>query len=207
MEYKTEQEAFWANEFGEDYIGRNNSSELLASNLNFFSKALNQAGKPGSIIEFGANIGMNLKALKLLYPGINLHGIEINKMAANELVKAIGSENVTNASIYDYNSTGKFEVSLIKGVLIHINPDMLNLVYEKLYEASSKYILICEYYNPSPVTINYRGHNDRLFKRDFAGEIMEKYTDLKLLDYGFVYKRDNSFPQDDITWFLLKKEK
>lgn len=207
MNYKTEQEAFWANEFGEDYIGRNNSKELLASNLNFFSKALNLAAKPGSIIEFGANIGMNLKALKLLYPGINLHGIEINKTAADELAKSIGSENVTNASIYDYNSSDKFEVSLIKGVLIHINPDMLNLVYEKLYEASSKYILICEYYNPSPVTINYRGHNDRLFKRDFAGEIMEKYTDLKLLDYGFVYKRDNSFPQDDITWFLLKKEK
>jgi len=207
MKFKTEQEAFWANEFGEDYIGRNNSKELLASNLNFFSKALNLAAKPGSLIEFGANIGMNLKALKFLYPEIKLHGIEINKTASDELAKAIGSENVTNASIYDYNSIDKFEVSLIKGVLIHINPDMLNVVYEKLYEASSKYILICEYYNPSPVTINYRGHSDRLFKRDFAGEIMEKYTDLKLIDYGFVYKRDNSFPQDDITWFLLKKEK
>jgi spore coat polysaccharide biosynthesis protein SpsF len=94
---------------------------------------------------------------------------------------------------------------LIKGVLIHINPDMLQVVYEKLYESSSKYILVCEYYNPAPVTINYRGHEDRLFKRDFAGELMEKYTDLTLIDYGFAYKRDPSFPQDDITWFLLSK--
>ena len=83
---------------------------------------------------------------------------------------------------------------------------MLALVYEKLYTASNKYILICEYYNPSPVNVSYRVHSDRLFKRDFAGEMLEKYADLKLVDYGFCYKRDNAFPQDDITWFLLEKE-
>jgi spore coat polysaccharide biosynthesis protein SpsF len=205
MGYKTEQEEFWAGDFGKEYISRNNSEELLASNLNFFSKALGSAAKPASVIEFGANVGMNLKALRLLYPGIKLHGIEINKTAATELATEIGTENVSNTSIFDYNAATKFEVSLIKGVLIHINPDMLNTVYEKLYQASTKYILVCEYYNPAPVTINYRGHTDRLFKRDFAGELMEKYSDLVLVDYGFAYKRDPSFPQDDITWFLLKK--
>ena len=34
---------------------------------------------------------------------------------------------------------------------------------------------------------------------------MKKYKSLKLLDYGFVYHKDLSFPQDDLTWFLLKK--
>jgi spore coat polysaccharide biosynthesis protein SpsF len=28
---------------------------------------------------------------------------------------------------------------------------------------------------------------------------------LKLADYGFVYRRDIRFPQDDINWFLLEK--
>ena len=36
--FKTEQELFWNQEFGDEYIERNNSAELLASNLNFFSK-------------------------------------------------------------------------------------------------------------------------------------------------------------------------
>jgi len=94
---------------------------------------------------------------------------------------------------------------LIKGVLIHINPEMLSSVYEKLYQASSRFVLVCEYYNPSPVEIPYRGHTDRLFKRDFAGEMMEKYSDLTLIDYGFAYRRDPAFPQDDITWFLMEK--
>lgn len=203
--YTTPQEEFWASSFGTEYIGRNDSNKLLASNLNFFTKALKQAGKISSCLEFGANIGMNLKALQLLYPGIDLKGVEINADAAESLRNLIGHKNVYEGSIFDYPVTDKVDVSLIKGVLIHINPDMLNAVYENLYQASNRYILVCEYYNPSPVAIPYRGHTDRLFKRDFAGEMLDKYTDLTLVDYGFAYRRDPAFPQDDITWFLMEK--
>lgn len=205
MEYKTEQEKFWAENFGNEYIERNQGDKLLASNLNFFVKALKQAGSINSCREFGANIGMNLKALKLLFPGMQMKGIEINSEAAKDLKKIIGDSNVFNGSIYDAIIESKVQLSLIKGVLIHINPEMLPLVYEKLYESSSKYILIAEYYNPSPVKISYRGHQDRLFKRDFAGEFLKKFPDTELIDYGFAYRNDPAFPQDDITWFLIKK--
>ena len=66
--------------------------------------------------------------------------------------------------------------------------------------------MICEYYNPTPVVLEYRGHKNKLFKRDFAGELIEKYPDLSLINYGFKYKKDNKFPLDDVTWFLLKKK-
>ena len=62
-----------------------------------------------------------------------------------------------------------------------------------------------EYYNPTPVMIGYLGNKDKLFKRDFAGEIMDNFKNLSLLDYGFCYHRDNFFPRDDGTWFLLRK--
>lgn len=203
--FKTQQEQFWFDDFGTQYISRNNSQELLASNLNFFAKTLKQADQISSCFEFGANIGMNLKALKLLYPKIELKAIEINSVAAKSLADLIGLQNVFEGSIFDYTGADKAELVLIKGVLIHINPEKLNIVYEKLYEVTSRLILICEYYNPSPVTIPYRGHIDLLFKRDFAGEMLDKYPELKLIDYGFFYRRDNAFPQDDITWFLLEK--
>ena len=74
-----------------------------------------------------------------------------------------------------------------------------------MYRASRRYVLIAEYYNPAPVAIPYRGHENKLFKRDFAGEMLERYTDLHLVDYGFAYRRDPVFPQDDISWFLLEK--
>ncbi|BBP79422.1 pseudaminic acid biosynthesis-associated methylase [Pseudomonas gingeri] len=204
-DFVTPQEEFWAGGFGSEYIGRNDSQQLLASNLNFFTKALKQAGRISSGIEFGANIGMNLRALQLLYPGMELRGVEINPDAAAQLRAHIGQENVYEGSIFNYPVNEQVDLSLIKGVLIHINPDMLPVVYEKLYNASRRFVLVCEYYNPSPVTISYRGHADRLFKRDFAGEMMDKYPDLKLVDYGFAYRRDPAFPQDDITWFLMEK--
>jgi pseudaminic acid biosynthesis-associated methylase len=203
--YKTEQEAFWAGTFGNEYIERNKSDELLASNLNFFSKALAKSQPISEFIEFGSNIGMNLKALSLLFPGKKFSGIEINQLAAKELANVIGQENVYNCSIFDFSPTKTYDLAFIKGVLVHINPEQLDLVYQKLYISSKKYILIAEYYNPSPVMIPYRGNEDRLFKRDFAGEMLNKYSDLSLVDYGFSYRKDPIFPQDDITWFLLEK--
>ncbi|MFG3817247.1 pseudaminic acid biosynthesis-associated methylase [Limnothrix redekei] len=205
MTFQTEQENFWAGEFGSEYISRNIGSDLLASNLAFFAKALAQASQLHSCIEFGANVGMNLKALQLLYPKQDQYAIEINPTAAAELAKLIPSDQIHVNSILGFTPDRTWDLVLIKGVLIHINPDWLPQVYEALYQSTGKYLLICEYYNPSPVTISYRGHTDRLFKRDFCGEVLDGYPDLKLIDYGFAYKRDPNFPQDDITWFLMEK--
>ncbi len=49
------------------------------------------------------------------------------------------------------------------------------------------------------------GYKEKLFKRDFAGELLDTFSDLQLLDYGFCYHRGPNFPQDDANWFLLKK--
>ncbi len=203
--FKTEQETFWAGEFGTQYIERNKGDSLLASNLNFFAKSLRGARGLKSCIEFGANIGMNLQALNLMHPGIDAHAIEINVDAAKLLGLVIPPSNIYNSSILDFSSARQWDLTLIKGVLIHINPGVLPQVYDKLVASTSRYLLVAEYYNPAPVAISYRGHNDRLFKRDFAGEIMDRHNQLQLVDYGFAYHRDPNFPQDDITWFLLEK--
>lgn len=204
-DYKTEQEEFWAGNFGTEYISRNKEDSLLASNLHFFCKSLAKCSKLNSVIEFGANIGMNLKALNLLFPGISMSGVEINRDAVEILKETIPAENIHSLSILDFNSEDKqWDLVLIKGVLIHINPDILENVYETLVKSCRKYLLIGEYYNPSPVAVPYRGFENKLFKRDFAGEIMNKFPQMKLSDYGFAYRRDPSFPQDDITWFLLE---
>lgn len=205
MSFKTDQEAFWAGEFGDAYIKRNQGKNLLASNLNFFSKSLSSTNNLNSCIEFGANIGMNLKALRQLYPDIELNAIEINKEAAEELTSLVNKKNIFQGSINNYDPVRKFDLVIIKGVLIHINPDQLMNVYNKLVASSKRYILVAEYYNPSPVAIPYRDHTDKLFKRDFAGEMMDNFSELSLKDYGFAYHRDPTFPQDDINWFLLEK--
>ncbi len=206
MTFKTDQEKFWAETFGKEYIERNKGEKLLASNLNFFTKALKSTQGVKTCIEFGANIGMNIKALKLLYPEQEHHAIEINSDAVAELQNILPKDNIFEGSILDFNPKKVFDLTLISGVLIHINPDELVNVYDKLVASSSKYLLVAEYYNPSPVTVPYRGHMDKLFKRDFAGEIMDRHPIMKLIDYGFAYRKDPNFPKDDITWFLMEKK-
>jgi pseudaminic acid biosynthesis-associated methylase len=203
--FKTEQERFWAGEFGTEYTKRNSDPKALGSNLALFTKALHKTRRIADCIEFGANIGLNLRALQLLFPEQLQYAIEINFAAATELAKVIPAENIFHSSILNFESKRTFDLVLIKGVLIHINPDELPQVYQTLHRATGRYLFVCEYYNPHPVQIDYRGHRDRLYKRDFCGEILDAYPDLQLIDYGFVYHRDANFPQDDITWFLMEK--
>ncbi len=205
MNYKTEQEAFWAGEFGTEYIDRNIGELLLGANLDFFAKALRCAVGVGSCIEFGANVGMNLRALQLLYPRQKHFGIEINQAAAKQLAQHIPLDHIFQQSILDFEPQRVFDLVLIKTVLIHINPEFLPLVYNAMYRSAGRYILLAEYYSPTPVEISYRGHSGRLFKRDFAGEMLAAYPDLQLVDYGFSYRNDPVFPQDDINWFLMEK--
>lgn len=204
LEFQTEQEKFWSQEFGDEYTHRNQGINSIPSNLALFSKILARTQKIDSLIEFGANRGLNIEAIKLLLPEVQISAIEINNVAVENLQK-IGGVEIYHQSILDFTPIRAWDFVLIKGVLIHINPDYLDQVYNALYQSSSHYICLVEYYNPTPVEVTYRGHQRKLFKRDFTGEMLDKFKDLQLVDYGFVYHRDRHFPQDDTTWFLLEK--
>ena len=202
--YKTEQEAFWAGAFGDEYAERNAGEALIASNLYLFSKMMARSAKITSTLELGANIGLNLRALKRLFPQAQLAAVEINQNAAKKL-KEWGKAEVYQESIFDFMPSRQWDFVFTSGVMIHINPEMLPFLYDLMYRASSRYIGVIEYYNPTPVGIFYRGHENKLFKRDFAGEILDRFPGLSLVDYGFIYHRDPNFPQDDPNWFLLEK--
>jgi hypothetical protein len=79
---RTPQEQLWAGEFGNDYIVRNRDSTLVESNRALLDKILSRTQGVTSAIEFGANIGNNLHALRDLLPEVDLHAVEINAAAA-----------------------------------------------------------------------------------------------------------------------------
>lgn len=157
-----------------------------------------------SALELGPNIGVNLIALRRLIPGFRATGIEINEKAAKECAK-IPDVTVVQDAFLNYKSDETFDLTFTYGVLLLQNPETLPALYDILYEHSNRYIFMCEYYNPTPVTVPYRGFTDRIFKRDFAGELMDCHPDVQLVDYGFFYHRDKFFPEDDSNWFLMEK--
>ena len=200
------QESCWSGVFGDDYIERNPLSDnVLGSNLYLFSKIFEKMVKPVSLIEFGAGTGLNLKVIQSLFPGVVLSAVEINKIAVDRLKDFVKGVDVFHGSVYDYVSTNVFDVVLTKGFLVHIPRDRLNSVYDILYRSCGRFIVLCEYYNPCFVPVDYRGFDDLLFKNDYAGDMLDRFKDLKLHGYGFVYHRDNVFPQDDVSWFILEK--
>lgn len=203
INFSSEQENFWSGDFGSNYIDRNKDSKIISSNLVLFSEIIGQMKcLPKDILEIGANIGLNISALKLILPNSSFTGLEINENACKSLAKT--GAGVINDSVFNVKINQLFELVFTKGVLIHIDPNRIQDVYDKMYSWSRKYILLVEYFNPTPVTIEYRGFDNKLFKRDFAGEMLDRFKDLTLVDYGFVYSRSN-FPQDDVNWFLLEK--
>ena len=199
-----EQEKFWMDTFGTEYIDRNKLEKLLPANINLFAKILSKCSQISSVLELGCNIGANLKAIELLSPQIKLNGVEINKNAVSLARGEFPGSNIVEQSIIEPLNCPS-DLVFTKTVLIHISPEKLVNVYKNLYENALKYILVAEYYNPNPIDVLYRGHKDKLFKRDFCGELLDRYPSLKLVDYGFNYHRDPVFPQDDINWFLMKK--
>src|SRR5690348_15877925 len=101
---KTEQEEFRAGQFGNEYVLRNQSPELLAANRALFARILRRTRKVGSVVELGANIGMNLRASRGLLPNAELAGVEINSTAAQQL-SGWGDATVFNQSILEFVPT------------------------------------------------------------------------------------------------------
>ncbi len=202
--YDSPQENFWAGEFGDAYIERNASDGLLAGSIMLFSDVLKHTQSVASVLEIGSNYGLNLRALNTLLPQAHLTGLEINKKAF-DILDALPFVDARQGSAQSFDSDEQWDLTFTRGVLIHINPDDLPTVYHKLYTTSKRYILIAEYYSQHPQALPYRGHEDRLYKRDFAGEMMDQFPDLNLLGYGFQYHRDPAFALADISWFMMEK--
>lgn len=221
-----EQTEFWQGQFGNDYTARN--INLVENNYQMFKKIFEKIDQKcldkmsmskfpqlpiwkydiNSIIEFGSGSGQNIQALQRIFPDAEYTAVEINSKAVEQL-KAIKGLEIYQASILDdWKEACLYDLVLSKGLLIHIHPDNIQKAYDVLYNASNKYILLCEYYNPVLQPVIYYGNEGKLWKRDFVGELLNKYSDLSLVDYGFCYNRKsdtNNYIQDSITWFLLQK--
>ena len=197
------QQNLWSGEFGTDYISRNTDNALHYSNVNFFSNVLAaMRTPPESVLELGANVGMNYLALAACLGDFAYTGVEINPDAHRALSKL--PIEAIQSPVESFETHQTWDLVLTKGLLIHLNPTVLQDIYMKMARFSARYVLIAEYFSPSPIGVSYRGQEDALFKRDFAGEMMDLVEQFELVDYKFVYSREK-FPQDDITWFLLEK--
>jgi spore coat polysaccharide biosynthesis protein SpsF len=203
---RNEQEAFWAETYADDYIRKNAHFDHKAG-VEAWRRMLAKADGVESLLECGCNIGRNLQFLSDVVPGASKSVIEISEPAFRFVTREFALDQAFNGPIVDAPfEPGSFELVFTMGVLIHIHPDHLLANMRKMFDLSSRYVLIGEYFNRTPVMIDYQGEKDRLFKRDFGKLFIETY-DARLLDYGFLWGHIyDAAGFDDITWWLFEKK-
>jgi pseudaminic acid biosynthesis-associated methylase len=172
-----------------------------------WQKMLSKAENVGSILECGSNIGRNIKFLEAVRPSASKSLIEISKPAYDFVTSNFKIASSFNGPILDSKfEKASFDLVFTIGVLIHIHPDNLLANMSKMFDYSKRYILMGEYFNRTPVMLEYQGEKDKLFKCDFGKLFIENF-DVKLVDYGFLWGHIyDSAGFDDITWWLFEKQ-
>jgi len=196
----------WRGAFGDAYVDRNQAdSATMAARVRMWSRMLERAAPIEPILEVGCNIGLNLRALRRLGQH-DLTAVEPNAKARETLVR----DGVMPADrIHDgFGSSlpfadGAFDLVFTSGVLIHVPPSELEATARQIIRTSRRYVLCAEYFSVEPTEKRYRGEEGLLFTRDFGGFYMDLEPRLKLVDYGFFWRRATGL--DDLTWQLFEK--
>lgn len=201
------QEKLWNGEFGTEYHDRNKFEDRTE----FWTDILGDEVLKDAyaVLEPGAGKGENLAAIanaRKLYLDIPMEklmltGVEVNVGACADL-NLHGFTGI-NKPFLDTSWSARFPLVITRGFLIHVPTAALTATLAGIYNASSKYICLVEYYSPARREVKYHGKDSALWVDDFAGKMMEMYGDLKLVDYGFKYHKDEQ--GYDLTFFLLQK--
>lgn len=201
------QEKMWQGAFGTEYHARNKTEDRMS----FWSQILGPSvlRDAWSVLEPGAGKGENLAAIRDARKGqleidmdtTKLIGVEVNRVACG-VMEGQGITVHNKAFLEMPLDNVRFPLVITRGFLIHVPTMALQATLAKIYNASSKYICFAEYYSPVRREVDYHGMGSALWLDDFAGKMMAMYPNLKLLDYGFKYHKDNGY---DLTYFLLEK--
>jgi pseudaminic acid biosynthesis-associated methylase len=200
-----EQQNFWANDYAREYIRKNSEFDQCLG-IEAWQIMLTRADSISSILECGCNIGRNIEFLNAAMPTVKKSVIEISKPAFDHVKSHHSLAETFHGSIEASNLRGPFDLVFTIGVLIHIHPDYLLANMSRMFDYSQKYILIGEYFNRTPVMLEYQGEKNKLFKRDFGKLFIENFQ-VKLVDYGFLWGHIyDAAGFDDVTWWLFKKD-
>ncbi len=203
---KTPQENFWEHEITETYV-KDNSFFVEELGLIAWDRILSKIKKSDitSYLDCGSNIGRNISFLKKVLPDAKASIVELAKEPYAKCLKDFEIDVSFHGAIKNAKFDTEFDLVFTNSVLIHVNPEDLLASMGRMYDLSSRYILINEYFNRTPVMIQYRGENDRLFKRDFGKLFIENFN-CKVVDYGFLWGHEfDNAGFDDITYWLFEK--
>jgi len=210
----TEQISVWTGAFGREYTERNRFDDDALNRLyqmrygrtrdDINQDWLGHLPRDIRILEVGANIGNQLRALQRL--GFKqLYGIEIQRYCVDEAKKLHPGIDIVEASGFDIPFKDRwFDLVFTNNVLIHIAPDDLPRLLSEIHRVSRDYVMGMEYYAAEVTEISYHGHTNLLWKADYAA-LYRKIVP------ALVTVREELFPMQDEPgkmdkMFLLRRK-
>jgi pseudaminic acid biosynthesis-associated methylase len=210
LDHNYNQREFWKKDFGSEYIKRNISvsdiDDLYKKTMDITLEELYESffgtlDRSISILELGCNIGLNLSILQKMNFK-NLHGLDINQLAINKAKKDFPEMDFFNSSIEQFDIGKKFDLVFTSGVLIHINPESLNTIMQKMMELTNQYIFGFEYFSENLTEINYRNNLGVCWKQNFPSLFKNSFPILNLIQEKKFFHKDSDLCD---VGYLLKK--
>lgn len=197
----TEQLKIWQSDFGDAYTDRN-PGDWRKRNAAF--QVMLEGLSIGSVLEVGCNRGQNLIVMsELLGDRCELAGVEPNEYALGIAKASARNSRIVQGDAFDLEfKDGYFDLVMTACVLIHVSLSDLPRALNEIYRVSSHYLLAIEYFAEEETVIQYRDHNNLLWKRDFLGHYQTQFPDLDLVRQGYWGPEDGF---DRTHWWLLEK--
>jgi len=209
---ETPQTRQWTGEFGRAYTDRNTLTRkeinslyqtyygITRSQLN--ESFLEEIPRKARILEVGCNCGNQLLLLQEM-GFTNLWGAEVQSYALESARARIQGVQLAQASALDLPyENGCFDLVFTSGVLIHISPVDLPVALDEIHRCAKTWVWGLEYYAPEVTQVNYRGHDDLLWKMDYAKFYLERFGDLELVrEQRLPYLNSSNVD----TMYLLKR--
>ncbi|WFE88511.1 hypothetical protein K1718_20435 [Roseibium porphyridii] len=205
------QEHHWTGRKGDQYTQRNDIDETnIANQVPQWKRSFRKAEGITSLIEFGTNCGPNLRSIVQAFPALQVSGVEINKKAADLAKERLPEANIFNENIVTFNSDLRWDLVLIKGVLIHITKEeKYHAALANLDKYAKKFVLIVDHVSQDPTKVQYYGRDDLWLVRNFPIDFIDRFPSWKIIDIGHWSRNDigDGLRDDcrDVRWFLLGK--
>ncbi|MFZ0585383.1 MAG: pseudaminic acid biosynthesis-associated methylase [Candidatus Sulfotelmatobacter sp.] len=210
---ETPQTSQWTGDFGRAYTDRNTLTtkeldSLYWRNHGVTRRELNERflqpiPRDARILEVGCNCGNQLLMLQEM-GFTNLWGVEVQSYALESGRARVPGVQLAQASALDLPyEDGYFDLVFTSGVLIHISPANLPRALDEIHRCARIWIWGLEYYAPEVTEVNYRGHDDLLWKMDYGKRYLDRFGELDLVqEQRLPYL--NSTNVD--TMYLLKRK-
>ena len=211
----TQQEQFWAGEFGQQYTDRNTRDrqewdDFYRRNWGLTKTEMNarfvaDLPRDARILEVGCNTGMQLRGLQDM-GFINLYGVELQSYAVEKAKQNTSGINIIQGSGFELPfRDGFFDVVCTNGVLIHIAPDDLSNIMSEMVRCSRRFVWGYEYYNADVTAIKYRGNEGFLWKADYAALFKQRFSELHLVKQELFPYVDAAEQGNVDSMYLLEK--